>query len=308
MITKKQTISLAIICSILSISSFGAAFALYESRPADINIGLEAFIPQARTITYHLPSGDGSTFNTATVQATDGSSLYTALSSYTGAVGNYTFMNKWHTSHDHFWTNDENNDALASDTTISNDIEVWAKYAEVNVAYYCDDNTTNHTYLHESAEVSINASTFQYGNHVYGTTGIENNEHIINLQKSSGRYHLYKVNASTWNVSRVIAVSVENVANWWFDASAKTFIYYYKTNLNLTYWSESLTFTDNVAKFEIPQDRLDYYNFIVVRAPSDKTEGTFDDEYNQGIDLKVTDLNDAPTGETIIFNPFSLSA
>ena len=288
MINKKKIIITTLACSLLCAASFSTAYALYVTTPENIVFGIEGHIDAEYTITYHLPTGINNEFSENTVSVDEGANLYTALNAYTSDIGNYKFMD-WRLSKDHFRNDDENKDPISNSTTVTNDIEVYAKFAERNVAYFYNSSEESHNYISSSqAEIAIEANTLYYGDHIYSYNGVEG--HSINLYKDSGLYHLTRESDTLWSVKRIIAISVEEVSSWWFSDDANTYLYCFINQYN-NHWEPQVAVSNEnqKVKIELNQAYLNINNFIVVRNASNSA--TFEGAFNQTIDLSIEEYS-----------------
>ena len=274
----KKIVSLIALFSAAVISStyFGSTFAdwVVTDNAGNKTIRISPGAGNLKTITYYLPSGNNGQFTSHTLDVMSGENLYDSLSSYTTAVGDYSFV-EWHNGTEHFASYDTgySMSKIANTTTVTDDITVYAKYVQPNVLYYWDGQ--NRYVTSTTSSQAIGASSLFYGRRIYSYDGVEGTE--VQLGTSSGKYSLTK-NANDWTIKRIVKVGVNDVSSWWFNDSAKTFVQLYSSSDSSETWTNQLSFTSNKATLEVD---LKYNRFIITRAGS----SGWSNVYNQTVDI-----------------------
>lgn len=263
---------------LLAASAVTNALALYTKGASNavFNIG-EA---EKHTVTYYLPthsSASDTNFTSYSVQVSDGTNLYTALSSYAVAKGSYSFS-AWHSSKDHFASYDENKDPISNTTTVTGDMTVYAKYVQSNVGYY---NAGSDVYLTSTTNNrTIDASKFYYGTRIYSVNGVDGAE--VDLRSASGVYDLVK-NGNNWSVLRQVTINVSNVT-WWTDYGAKQGVYCATNDDSSSEWVTP-SFSSNKTTLHVD---VSYNKFVIVRYSSSATQTSgYNDVWNQTVDIKL---------------------
>ena len=236
------------------------------------------------TITYYLPTAENSsTFTSHTLTVDDGVNLYDSLSTYTTAVGNYSF-DEWHLGTTSF---NSDTDKVATTEVVSADMTVYAKYVRPNVLYYYDNSTNNYVYS-STSNVTLNTNTVSVGTRIYSWDGVFDKTDY-DLTSESGKYSFY-ISGTTWSIKRVVQFDVQYVSSWWLSYSAHSQVYLFSPNVGSgDEWTSDITFTNNIATVEVDSK---YTKMILVRL--DPNGSGWDNKWNQTVDIMLTGSSSSP--------------
>lgn len=261
---KATTFSLIGLLSAIILSStlFGTTFASTSWAVTDTanekEVKITVSAPNTKRLTYHIPSGDGTTFNEGYVDVEENANLYGALTSLTTDVAGYHFV-EWHWTNTKFATYSDGyaDDVVSTSQVVNYDLSVYAKYVQSNMLYYWDG--ADRYITSNTSNVVINSQYVYYGDKIYSWGGVDGTE--VNLYTSSGRYSFTK-NTNDWTIKRVIGINVNN-NNFWDTASAHHALWCFESKVSASdAWSSAYSFDNKNAIVEVDYR---YNGFIAVR-------------------------------------------
>lgn len=268
---------------LLSLGSFSFAFSLFKKVGSPVSIEISGSTIVKKTITVYLPDSTDTTeyknFVSSTIEVDEGSNLYTALTSKTGDINNFSFVS-WHASSDHFRNDDTTQDKYETTYTVTEDMTVYAKYVMPNTLYYYHTVDKKDYYVTTShTDYGMNAKEVYYGDRIYSNSGVEG--HKIDLHTDTGIYNLTRDDANNkWTAARKVTFSATNVT--WWPSGAHTHIYLERTD-GTSEWLTDISWSSN--KYAAYIDAT--YNKIVITRSPNASHG-WDNLYNQTVDAFVT--------------------
>lgn len=211
-----------IISTLLLLSSFcflcGGVFAAYAVGDYADSFSVKIRMsPTMKNITFHVPNAEDSaciSYSDVVVQAEFGSVFSDLLSiPSTSSFAGFDFVN-WYTE-----STFEN--VFDDSTVISDNLELYAKFTRSNVLY---DGSSNY-FISENIDHTINSQyVWKVSSQTWGVQYVKEEEDKLDLLSSSGIYRTTFAD-STWTILRKVGVNCKELASWWGNDDAVTYVY-----------------------------------------------------------------------------------
>lgn len=287
----KKAVGISIISLAVAGSFLGSfkAYSVFKKNAPQIQMHIAASLPTTvkHKITYYLPKSDDSTYTqfvSNTIEVNEGTNIYSALNDYTSNIEGFSFVD-WHSSSSHFRNDDEIQDKISSDSTLTEDVTVYAKYIKANTLYYCNGTDDHHYYnISMMTDQTVSTRYAFVGDRIYSYNGVEGSQY--DLLTNSGIYR-FQLNGNNWSILRKVTFGINDVSSWWTNG-AQCHIYYENTS-NEVKWHTNVQFDGNKVTYFFEHN---VNKFIVCRSPSGGCD--WSDFSNKTVDAY---LDNADTGQ-----------